>query len=386
MIKINNIHFSKKTIENIEVNGDDIKEVQLVFLEDTFRITIIKDNDEVVVKEVFEQEENISTEVTEEEPREEEIEEKTNKEAVNNKLTIEDVKTMIYDNIPKKNTAETYFRSVKQVYDNFKEDNVYDLLKKEKEIIEFVETKYDKFTTIKNKLCGMLKVYNLLNIESNLLKSKIDHYMVTLSIEEDKKKENPIDKKTVDEAEEIVNYFKSELKTMEDMISKDEDILNTWDKTAQLYTLLKIYLTYGMLRPSEIMDMKITDTDEGNDNVNYINVVTKKIIIHNHKNDRKGTKVIDVTDDKLNDILCNGLNSYLITNHSGEVYTSSSSFSKMFKSRFNNYNPYDLRKCISSLAIHEGNTEKINMLEHNQGHCLNTILKNYNTYNKVEVL
>jgi integrase len=212
---------------------------------------------------------------------------------------------------------------------------VYDLLKKEKEIIEFVETKYDKFTTIKNKLCGMLKVYNLLNIESNLLKSKIDHYMVTLSIEEDKKKENPIDKNTIQEAELIVNYFKNELGMMEDMISKDVDILNTWDKTAQLYAVLKIYLTYGMLRPSEIMDMKITDTDEGNEKKNYINVVTKKIIIHNHKNDRKGTKVIDITDDTLNDVLCKGLNSYLITNHSGEVYTSSSSFSKMFKNRFN---------------------------------------------------
>jgi len=225
----------------------------------------------------------------------------------------------------------------------------------------------------------------LLNLESNVLKSKIDHYMVSLSIQEDKKKEDPTDKKTIKEAELIVNYFKKELGIMEDTISKDLDILNTWDKTAQLYAVLKIYLTYGMLRPSEIMDMKITDTDEGNEKKNYVNVATKKIIIHNHKNDKKGTKVIDITDDTLNDILCKGLNSYLITNHSGEVYTSSSSFSKMFKSRFNDYNPYDLRKCISSLAIHEGDIEKINMLEHNQGHCLNTILKNYNTYNKVDV-
>ncbi len=36
--------------------------------------------------------------------------------------------------------------------------------------------------------------------------------MVTLSLEEDKKKENPIDKKTVGGAHEIVNYFKGELK------------------------------------------------------------------------------------------------------------------------------------------------------------------------------
>ena len=70
-----------------------------------------------------------------------------------------------------------------------------ELLKKENEIIEFIETKYDKLSTIKNKLCGMLKVYNLLNLESNVLKSKIDHYMVSLSIQEDKKKEDSTDKK-----------------------------------------------------------------------------------------------------------------------------------------------------------------------------------------------
>ena len=59
-------------------------------------------------------------------------------------------------------------------------------------------------------------------------------------------------------------------------IKNDIDILNRWDKTAQLYAVLKIYLTYGMLGPSEIIDMKITDTDEGNDKINYINVVSKK--------------------------------------------------------------------------------------------------------------
>jgi len=156
---------------------------------------------------------------------------------------------------------------VKQVYDNFKEDDVHELLKKEDEIIDYIENKYEKNTTIKNKLCGMLKVYNLLNLECTLLKSKIDHYMVTLSIEEDKKKENPMDKKSVEEAEQIVNYFKGELKTMEEQLS-----LDTWDKNAELYVILKIYLTYGMLRPSEIIDMQITETDEGCDKMNYINV------------------------------------------------------------------------------------------------------------------
>jgi len=364
MIKINNINFCEKSIENIEVNGDDIKEIKCEFVDNRFKITIMNNNDEVI-EEVFE---------------EEVIEEPVVEEPQIKKLTIADVKDIIYENIPKKNTAETYFRSVKQAYDNFKEDNVYDLLKKENEIIGFIETKYDKLTTIKNKLCGILKVYNLLNLECTQLKSKIDHYMVTLSLEEDKKKENPIDKKTVGGAHEIVNYFKGELKTMEEEIP-----LDTWNKNTELYAILKIYLTYGVLRPSEILDMKITDTDEGNDKVNYINVQTKKIVINDHKNDKNGNKVIYITDDKLNDILSKGLNHHLVTTQNGELYASSSSFSKMFKSRFNNYNPYDLRKCISSLAIHEGNAEKIKMLEYNQGHTLNTILKSYNTYNKVDV-
>ena len=68
------------------------------------------------------------------------------------------------------------------MHDNFNEDDVHELLKIENEIIEFIEGKYDKLTTIKNKLCGILKVNNLLNLECTQLKSKIDHYMVTLSL------------------------------------------------------------------------------------------------------------------------------------------------------------------------------------------------------------
>ena len=349
MTKISNINFSEKTVENIEVCGI-LKEIKCEFHDNIFKITIMN-NDEEVIEEAFE-EENVEHEV--EEPV---VEEPVVEEPVNKKLTIADVKNIIYENILKKNTAEMYFRSVKQVYDNFKEDDIHKLLLKENEIIEFIETKYDKLTTIKNKLCGMYKVYNLLNLECTLLKSKIDHYMMTISIDEDKKKENPMDKKSVEEAEQIVNYFKGELKTMEEELSFD-----AWDKNAQLYAILKIYLTYGVVRPSELIDMQITDTDEGGDKFNYINVQTKQIVINNHKNDKKGQKVIDITDDKLNDILCKGLNNHLVTNQHGELYASSSSFGKMFKSTFNDYNPYDLRKCISSLAISEGNTEKIKML------------------------
>ena len=281
------VNFSKKTIENLEVSCDDMKEIKFEFLDNILRLSIVKGNDEEVIEEIIQEklDDTPNNKVVNEEVSEEVVEEK-----VIEKLTIDDLKKIIYETIPKKNTAETYFRSVKQVYDNFKDDDVYDLLKKENEIIEYIETKYDKLSTIKNKLGGMLKVYNLLNLESNVLKSKIDHYMVSLSIQDDKKKEDPTDKKTIKEAELIVNYFKVELGIMEDTISKDVDILNTWDKTAQLYAVLKIYLTYGMLRPSEIMDMKITDTDEGNEKKNDINVVTKKILSITTRMTRKEQK------------------------------------------------------------------------------------------------
>jgi len=383
-MEISNINFSEKTIEKVEVSGDNIKEILCEFLDNTFRLTIVKnENKEVVTNEVV-MEDVVMVEVVKEEIVVED-EGEVEVEPASKKIMIEEVKHIIYENIPKKNTRDTYFRTIKQVYNNFQADDVYELLKIETEIVKFIEEKYEKHSTIKNKLCGMYKVYNLLNIESLLLKDKIDQYMVSLSIQEDKEKENSTDKKILEEAEQIVTYFKNEMDMMEDEIKNDAEILSTWNKTAQLYAVLRIYLTYDMLRPSEIIDIKITDTDEGNDKVNYINVVTKKIVINNHKNDRKGTKTIDITDNELNDILCRGEDKYLITNYSGEIYTSSSSFSKMLKIRFNDYNPYDLRKVISSLAIHEGDTEKINMLEHNQGHSLNTILKNYNTYNKVDV-
>ena len=183
------VNFSEKTVENIEVSCDDMKEIKFEFLDNTLRLSIVKENDKEVIEEII-KEEMEDDEVVKEEPTEDVIEEK-----VIEKLTIDDLKKIIYETIPKKNTAETYFRSVKQVYDNFKDDDVYDLFKKENEIIEYIETKYDKLSTIKNKLCGMLKVYNLLNLESNVLKSKIDHYMVSLSIQEDKKKEDSTDKK-----------------------------------------------------------------------------------------------------------------------------------------------------------------------------------------------
>jgi len=70
-----------------------------------------------------------------------------------------------------------------------------DLLSKEEEIIDYLEQQYK--LTLKNKLCGIYKCYSLLNIESKLLKDKIEHYRITQSIKEDKN--NHEEKKTIEE-------------------------------------------------------------------------------------------------------------------------------------------------------------------------------------------
>jgi integrase len=136
-----------------------------------------------------------------------------------------------------------------------------------------------------------------------------------------------------------------------------------------------------VLRPSELLNCKICDCD-GDDTTNYINVNKKQIVINNHKNDRKGKKVIDISsDNKLLGILMKGIGQFLVTTQQGELYQSSSAFSKVFMKYFE-HNVYDLRKAISSECIHNGDVEQIKKLEYVQGHDLKTILEFYNVYSK----
>jgi hypothetical protein len=215
----------------------------------------------------------------------------------------------------------------------------------------------------------MYKVYKILNLTSELFKSKIDYYVNKQTLHQDKHRE--LNKKTTQEGNAIIEYFEKKMTEL-------ETVKDNWTQQNQLYCILKIYLTYGVLRPSELLHCLITESDgEGN----HINVSTKKIVIHHHKNDRKGKKVIQI-DDELVECLRKGLGKYLVTNQSGKLYQSSSAFTKAFKKEFDDYTPYDLRRAISSRYIAENDIEKIKKLEHNQGHSLNVILNNYNVYSK----
>jgi len=387
MIKISNLNFQNQTIETIEVNGETVDNLEIKLTKTKFNIVIVKDNKiikkEIKKKDVPEKAVDLliedTMEVVVEDTKEvvevvvEDIKEKVEnvKEEIIEKLTFSKVKDLLKEHIPKKNTLDSYCRTMEQVYGYFKVEDIHELLStKEQDIIHYLEEKYESISTIKSKLCAIYKVYKLLNIESELFKSKIEHYAYEQKINQDKNKES--NKKTTQDGDAIIEYFENKMTKLE----FQED---NWTQQNQLYCLLKIYLTYGVLRPSEILDCKITENDgeEGNN----INILTKQIVIHHHKNDRKGKKVIEI-DDELVGFLRKGLGKYLVLNQSDELYQSSSAFTKMFKSYFDDYTPYDLRKAVSSSYIAEGNIENIKKLEHNQGHSLQVILDNYNVYSK----
>jgi hypothetical protein len=167
---------------------------------------------------------------------------------------------------------------MEQVYGYFKVEDIHELLStKEQDIIHYLEEKYESILAIKSKLCAIYKVYKILNIESEFFKSRIDYYVKKQTIHQDKHKE--LNKKKIAEGDAIIEYFENKLAELE--------FQDNWTHQNQLYCILKIYLTYGVLRPSELLDCSITETDcEGN----HINILKKQIVIHHHKNDRKGKK------------------------------------------------------------------------------------------------
>ena len=225
MIKISNLNFQNQTIETIEVNGETVDNLEIKLTKTKFNIVIVKNNksikkeinkkdnivdlviedtmEEVVedIKEVVE--ENIK-EVVEENIKEVVVEDI--KEEVVKPVTLAKMKDLLKAHIPKKNTLDSYCRTMEQVYGYFKVEDIHELLStKEKDIIHYLEEKYESISTIKSKLCAMYKVYKLLNLTSELFKNKIEHYAYEQKINQDKHKES--NKKTVADGDAIIEYF-----------------------------------------------------------------------------------------------------------------------------------------------------------------------------------
>ena len=206
MIKITNLNFQNQTIENIEVDGEDIHDVELKLTKSTFKITLVKadvsmqkqikktdvsdenvdvvmdepvmekiekENDEEVVEPVMEEVHEEMEEVVE--PVYEEITEVV--EPVSEEpLTLGKLKDLLKEHIPKPNTLDSYVRTIKQIHEHFKIDDMNVLLTtKEQDIISYIESNYSNNSTIKSKLCLVYKAYKIMKIEVNLfIKQRIN--------------------------------------------------------------------------------------------------------------------------------------------------------------------------------------------------------------------
>ena len=268
MIKKTNLNFQNQTIQSIEVNGETVDNLDIKFTKTKFNIVIVKDK-KVIQKEIQKKDNIVDVEIVTEDIKEtiavltEEVKEPNN-------ITLAKVKDLLKEHIPKKNTLVSYGRTIQQVFEYFKVQTIHELL--EQDIIDYIEEKYESISTIKSKLCAMYKVYKLLNIENELFKSKIDYYVNKQTLHQDKQRE--LNKNTTAEGNAIIEYFekkKTELETVKE---------DNWTQQNQLYCVLKIYLTYGVLRPNELLNCKITETD--GEEENYINILTKQIVINHH--------------------------------------------------------------------------------------------------------
>ena len=435
MIEIQNINFKNKTIDNVKCSYGNVKDIQMSMIRNTFTVNVNYNEGETITTEytkpkkqdtiddvninLFEKEtentqqeqanisckiEEHTEEVKEPEPEPEEVKEpepepeevkeeepEQQEQPKDKSLSIEELKELLTEKLEKKNTALSYYRTIKQACDYFEIYEIYGLLQhNEQEIIYFIEDKYKtSLSSISSKLCGVLKCYTVLSLESKLLKERIQHYKTLLKVKKDADKQKMTDKKNIEDGEEILNHCKNEMDKLGDTLKNDINLLNSWDITAQMYCVLKIYLEIGNFRGGEIVDMKILDTDT-EDKINYINVKTHKIIIRNHKTEKsQKERMIDIEDKKLLNILKKGLGKYLITDKNDEPFITSSKFGEYFKSLFK-YTPYDLREALTSKTVRDcltsGDTETLERLSSIQGHSLSTMLNHYNKYNQENII
>jgi hypothetical protein len=365
-IKMININFNTKTIESIETNGIDTTHYNIKLTENSFFISFPKprkDRKKKPTELLIESEPEIK-----------------NVEPEIKNVSIDEMIEILKKNIQKHNTADTYIRGFKDVANQFKIDNVVELLTtKDKEMIDYIVNKYKDIKTQKTKICCVYKCYKLLNIENELFKTTIKDYIKPIMIENDKEKQE--NKKALSEAIEMIDYFETRETEINETIISTPSLLDEWSSEVQLSCLLKLYLNYGVLRPGELLDCKIVNNETLE--TNYIDISKKQLIINVHKNDIKGSKTIDL-DDRFIKLVSKGLGKYLIQRKDKKLYKSTSSFTKFFKRMFNDYTPYDLRKAISSKCIHDNDLEEIAKLEYIQGHSLKNILDYYNVYDATQ--
>ena len=207
MIKITNLNFQGQTIENIEVDGGDIRNVELKLTKTIFKIVVVKEGQTIkkqikkkdfinevvdVVMDVEEPEpiktqpepepqaepfetqpepesqaEPIETQAepepieTQSEPEPSETQPVEEPVVIENnetneineilepkEITLGRMKELLKEHIPKPNTLDSYIRTIQQVHNHFKIEDMSELFKtKEQDIISYIESNYSNNST-----------------------------------------------------------------------------------------------------------------------------------------------------------------------------------------------------------------------------------------------
>ena len=207
MIKITNLNFQTQTIENVEVDCDDVNNVELKLTKTTFKIVVVKEGQTIkkqikkkdfinevvdVVMDVEEPEpiktqpepepqaepfetqpepesqaEPIETQAepepieTQSEPEPSETQPVEEPVVIENnetneineilepkEITLGRMKELLKEHIPKPNTLDSYIRTIQQVHNHFKIEDMSELFEtKEQDIISYIESNYSNNST-----------------------------------------------------------------------------------------------------------------------------------------------------------------------------------------------------------------------------------------------
>jgi len=175
----------QKQIEKNDISN----EVVHVIMDEPVMEKIEKENDEAVepvMEQVHEEVEEVVEPVMEQ--VHEEIEEVVDP-VMEEPVTLGKMKELLKEHIPKANTLDSYVRTIKQIHEHFKVDDMRVLLStKEQDIINYSESNYTNNSTIKSKLCSVYKAYTILEIEGNLFKQRINFYATKQTLKQEETK------------------------------------------------------------------------------------------------------------------------------------------------------------------------------------------------------
>ena len=78
-------------------------------------------------------------------------------------------------------------------------------------------------------------------MESKLLKDRIQHYKVLMKIKQDADKEKVMDKKSIEEGKETLNYCKNEMDKLGYTLKNDVNLLNSWNYRSNVLCIKNLF-------------------------------------------------------------------------------------------------------------------------------------------------